>query len=127
MTAIPAPRQTSPGSRTVGRRFTRLLRKAPINLILIIFGLLWLLPTIGLFVTSLMQPTDFQEQGWWNFLSHPGDLTLDNYRAVFDNDAIMQSLWTTVLVAVGGTAVPVFVGAMAGYAFAWLEFPGRDW
>ena len=56
-----------------------------------------------------------------------GQLTLDNYRAVFDNQAIMDSLWTTVLVAVGGTAVPVIVGALAGYAFAWLEFPGRDW
>ena len=24
-------------------------------------------------------------------------------------------------------SVPVIVGALAGYAFAWLEFPGRDW
>jgi alpha-glucoside transport system permease protein len=95
--------------------------------VLLVFGLLWLIPTIGLFVTSLMKPTDFQQQGWWNYLAHPGQLTLDNYRAVFDNQAIMDSLWTTVLVAVGGTAVPVIVGALAGYAFAWLEFPGRDW
>jgi alpha-glucoside transport system permease protein len=109
------------------RRNLGWLRRAPIHLILLFFGLLWLIPTIGLFVTSLMQPTEFQQQGWWNYLSHPGDLTFDNYRAVFDNDAIMSSLWTTVLVAVGGTAVPVVVGALAGYAFAWLEFPGRDW
>ena len=109
------------------RRSYRWLRRAPIHLVLLVFGLLWLIPTIGLFVTSLMQPTDFQQQGWWNYLAHPGQLTLDNYRAVFDNQAIMDSLWTTVLVAVGGTAVPVIVGALAGYAFAWLEFPGRDW
>ena len=31
------------------------------------------------------------------------------------------------LITVGGTAVLVIVGALAGYAFAWLEFPGRDW
>ncbi len=109
------------------RRTYRWLRRAPIHLVLLVFGLLWLIPTIGLFVTSLMKPTDFQQQGWWNYLAHPGQLTLDNYRAVFDNQAIMDSLWTTVLVAVGGTAVPVIVGALAGYAFAWLEFPGRDW
>ncbi len=109
------------------RRSYRWLRQAPIHLVLLVFGILWLIPTIGLFVTSLMQPTDFQQQGWWNYLAHPGQLTLDNYRAVFDNQAIMDSLWTTVLVAVGGTAVPVIVGALAGYAFAWLEFPGRDW
>ena len=109
------------------RRSYRWLRRAPIHLVLLVFGLLWLIPTIGLFVTSLMQPTDFQQQGWWNYLAHPGQLTLDNYRAVFDNQAIMDSLWTTVLVAVGGTLLPVFIGALAGYAFAWLEFPGRDW
>ena len=74
-----------------------------------------------------MQPTDFQKEGWWNFLTKPAELTFDNYQAVFDNQAIMDSLWTTVLVAVEGTLLPVIVGALAGYAFAWLEFPGRDW
>jgi alpha-glucoside transport system permease protein len=28
---------------------------------------------------------------------------------------------------VGGTVLPIIVAALAGYAFAWLEFPGRDW
>src|SRR5204863_9233525 len=27
----------------------------------------------------------------------------------------------------GNTVVVVFIGALAGYALAWLEFPGRDW
>src|SRR5205814_5355025 len=27
----------------------------------------------------------------------------------------------------GNTLLVVVLGAMAGYAFAWLEFPGRDW
>ncbi len=31
------------------------------------------------------------------------------------------------MVAVGGTLLPIVVGALAGYAFAWLDFPGRDW
>jgi alpha-glucoside transport system permease protein len=39
----------------------------------------------------------------------------------------MESLVTTVLVAIFGTLLPIAVGALAGYAFAWLEFPGRDW
>ena len=39
----------------------------------------------------------------------------------------MESLITTSLIAVFGTLLPIFVGALAGYAFAWLEFPGRDW
>ena len=31
------------------------------------------------------------------------------------------------MIAVGGTMLPMLVASLAGYAFAWLEFPGRDW
>src|SRR5207253_8435013 len=34
---------------------------------------------------------------------------------------------TTAYIAVGNTLLVVVLGAMAGYAFAWLDFPGRDW
>ena len=101
--------------RGLGARLASGLGKAPVHLLLIFVGLLWLVPTFGLFITSLMQPTDFQKEGWWNFLTKPGELTFDNYQAVFDNQAIMDSLWTTVLVAVGqaGDRVtqPLAVGA----------------
>jgi alpha-glucoside transport system permease protein len=112
---------------TVAAKILRLLGKAPINVLLIVVGLLWLVPTFGLFITSLLAPTDFQERGWWQIFSAPSKLTFQNFEAVFDNDPIMESLITTALIAVFGTLLPIFVGALAGYAFAWLEFPGRDW
>ena len=89
--------------------------------------MLWLVPTLGLFLTSLLDPSQFTEQGWWNIISKPSLATLDNYDEVFNTQAITSSLWTTVLISVGGTILPIFVAAMAGYAFAWLDFPGRDW
>jgi alpha-glucoside transport system permease protein len=112
---------------TVAAKVLRLLGKAPVNVLLIAVGLLWLVPTFGLFLTSLLAPTDFQERGWWQIFSAPSKLTFQNFEAVFDNDPIMESLITTALIAVFGTLLPIFVGALAGYAFAWLEFPGRDW
>ena len=39
----------------------------------------------------------------------------------------MTSLWTTVIIASEARILPIIVAACAGYAFAWLEFPGRDW
>ena len=33
----------------------------------------------------------------------------------------------TAYIAVGNTLLVVILGALAGYAFAWLDFPGRDW
>jgi alpha-glucoside transport system permease protein len=59
--------------------------------------------------------------------AEPSRLTFDNYQSIFDNEAITSSLWTTLWIAIGGTVLPILVAALAGYAFAWLEFPGRDW
>ena len=83
-------------------------------------------PTLGLFVTSLLGREDFQEKGWQVF-DAPSKLTFENYEAVFDNDVIIDSLLTTAYIAVGGTILPIMVAALAGYAFAWIDFPGRDW
>ncbi|HEX2112740.1 MAG TPA: carbohydrate ABC transporter permease [Gaiellaceae bacterium] len=112
---------------TVAARILRVVASAPVNIVLIAIGLLWLVPTLGLLLTSLLAPSDFQEEGWWQIFSEPSKLTFQNYEKVFDNDPIMESLVTTALIAVFGTLVPIVVGALAGYAFAWLEFPGRDW
>ena len=46
---------------------------------------------------------------------------------MFDNKGITHALWVTVLVTIGATIVPILVAALAGYALAWIEFPGRDW
>jgi alpha-glucoside transport system permease protein len=98
-----------------------------VHVFLVIIGVLWLVPTLGLFFTSLLAPDRFNEAGWWQILSKPSLATLDNYDKVFNTNAITSSLWTTVLVSLGGTILPIFVAAMAAYAFAWLDFPGRDW
>jgi alpha-glucoside transport system permease protein len=54
-------------------------------------------------------------------------MTWSNYSNVIHNHAIMHSLWTTVEIAVGNTVLVAVIGSLAGYALAWLEFPGRDW
>jgi alpha-glucoside transport system permease protein len=112
---------------SMSARILRVLAKAPIQALLVVIGLFWLVPTIGLFVISLMDPADLASNGWWTVFSEPSRLTLENYRALLDNDAITSSLWTTLWIAIGATVIPIFIAAMAGYAFAWLEFPGRDW
>ena len=112
---------------TAAQRILRYIAKAPVHIVLIAVGVFWLVPTLGLFFTSLLPAQEFTEQGWWNIISKPSLATLDNYDQVFNTEAITGALWTTVLVSVGGTVLPIVVAAMAGYAFAWLDFPGRDW
>lgn len=118
---------SAPRPEPRGRRIVRALSKGPINLLLAFIAVLWLVPTLGLFLTSLMPADVVSGQGWWTVLSEPSVTTLENYEELINNEEITGALVTTILVALGGTAIPIVVGALAGYAFAWLDFPGREW
>jgi alpha-glucoside transport system permease protein len=108
-------------------RIARVLVKAPVQILLVAIGLLWLVPTIGLFLTSILPAEAFTVKGWWQIFSKPSLATWSNYSAVIHNHAIIHSLYTTVEIAVGNTVLVVVIGSLAGYALAWLDFPGRDW
>jgi alpha-glucoside transport system permease protein len=112
---------------SVAAKIVRLAGKAPVHLILASLGILWIVPTVGLLFTSLLSPVDFNEIGWWDVLSKPSVATWNNYDQLLKNESITDSLWVTLQVAVGGTVLPIFFASLAAYAFAWLEFPGRDW
>src|SRR5215472_11709274 len=123
--AIPRPKLSE--RDTVSAKIVRFTLKVPVQLGLIVLGLLWLIPTLGLFLTSILPAQAFTVKGWWQIFSKPSLATWSNYDHVLHNHAITHSLWVTVQIAVGNTLIVVVVGALAGYAFAWLEFPGRDW
>jgi alpha-glucoside transport system permease protein len=118
---VPAPRERT------GARAVRWLTAAPAQVVLVIIALFWLVPMVGLFLTSLLSPEDQGQTGWWNIISDPSIATFQNYDDLFANDTITSSLTTTAVIAVGGTVLPIAVAALAAYAFAWLDFPGRDW
>ena len=65
--------------------------------------------------------------GWWKVIAHPHLATWSNYSNVWHGTDIPTSLRITAEIAIGGTFLPIIVAALAGYAFAWIEFPGRDW
>ena len=114
-------------SESLATRIVRVLGKTPVYLFLVFVGLLWLVPTIGLLFTSLLEPAEIGRTGWWHVISQPSLATLDNYREIFQNDAITSAIWTTLWISLGGTILPIVIASLAAYAFAWLEFPGRDW
>jgi alpha-glucoside transport system permease protein len=94
---------------------------------LIVVGLFWLMPTFGLLLSSLRSASDISASGWWKVFTVPSQLTTDNYSRLLENETITDSLLSTVLITVPATVLVVVIGALAGYAFAWMEFPGRDW
>jgi ABC-type glycerol-3-phosphate transport system permease component len=94
---------------------------------LIIVALIWLVPTFGLLVSSFREPTDIATSGWWKVFTAPGQLTANTYETILKNDTITDSLFNTIWITVPSTLLVVIIGAMAGYAFAWMDFKGRDW
>ena len=118
---------SAPQGESVATRMARVASKAPVHIVLAVVGILWLIPTLGLFFTSIMPADRFDTTGWWKVIAHPSLATWQNYDKLFSNGDITHSLLTTLWIAIGGTVLPILVAALAGYAFAWLEFPGRDW
>jgi alpha-glucoside transport system permease protein len=112
---------------TTAARVLRVVARTPVHILLAAIGVAWLVPTLGLLVVSLFAPVDFLQYGWWKVFSHPSLLTWQNYDHLFHNGPITHSLWVTAQIAIGGTVLPIMLAALAAYAFAWLEFPGRDW
>jgi alpha-glucoside transport system permease protein len=108
------------------RRIARRLASTGVRTVTVLIGVLWLLPTTGLAVASLRQTADNSARGWWTTLLSPGQLTFDNYRRVLGDARMLGALWNTVLITVPSTVLVVILGALAAYALAWIDFPGRD-
>jgi alpha-glucoside transport system permease protein len=117
---VPAPHDN------VAAKVVRWITKAPVNILLVVLGALWLVPTFGLFIVSILPASVSTSSGWWKVFAHPSEATWSNYNDLFHNQGLLTALKTTAYIAVGNTILVVMIGALAGYALAWLEFPGRD-
>jgi alpha-glucoside transport system permease protein len=118
----PSPRRESIGSRVVAW-----LGRGVVSAVLAVIALFWLLPSLGLFISSLRSAQDSNASGWWTFLTSPAQLTIENYRSMFTNDGMVNAFFNTVWITVPATVLVVVLASLAAYAFAWMEFKGRDW
>ncbi|MEV7005914.1 carbohydrate ABC transporter permease [Streptosporangium sp. NPDC051022] len=117
--ALGAPRR-GPLGRVLDRVGGGLLQA-----LLAVVGVFWLVPTLGLFVVSLRGESANNSSGWWTAFTQPAELTLRNYSNLLAT-GFTSSFWNTVLITVPTTVLVIGIAAMAAYAFAWMEFPGRD-
>ena len=102
------------------------LSRTSVTIVLAIVGVLWLIPTFGLLVTSLRSASDNNAKGWWTIFTNPDQLTAEPYVDILDTQGIVQSFFNTVLITVPSAVLLVLIAALAAYAFAFLDFRGRD-
>ena len=118
-TAVKAP------PRTISERLARIVGKAPIHIILALIALLWLVPSIGLLITSFRPSADMRATGWWTVFTDP-NFTLANYERVITAEGMGEAFINSLLITIPATILPLVIASMAAYALAWIKFPFRD-
>ena len=112
--------------RSRSGRLTRIFTRGPLHLFLILIALFWMTPTFGLLITSFRTAADSTASGWWTVFTEPGQLTLDNYKDLLSDESIVQAFLNTLYITVPTSILVVLIAALAAYAFAWIDFKGRE-
>ncbi len=96
--------------------------------ILIVLAAFWLLPTIGLLITSLREKTEAQRTGWWDVLLNPfsQDWDISSYSTVLTEKNLGTSFISSMAVTIPATILPLLFAAYAAFGFTFLKFRGRE-
>ena len=121
---------TASGSSQVGGMKPQrsvFVRRMPLRIAVIVIALLWSLPTLGIFISSLRPGSDVTQTGWWTALFGPfqANWTLANYEAVLGGENMANAFMNSLIVSIPATVIPITIAAFAAYAFAWMRFPLR--
>ena len=104
------------------------LFRSPLHLALLLFGTIWLIPTLGLLITSFRDPSAIAASGWWTVfpkLFSGGQFSLQNYVSVVLKEGFGRSFINSLVISVPATLISVFIASFAAFGFAWLKFSGR--
>lgn len=111
----------------VAPRILERLGTLPLHVGIIVLTVAWIVPTVGLLVSSFRPLSAFSTSGWWTALSPPFAFTLDNYQHILDTSNLSRSFFNSFMISIPATVIPTTVAAFAAYAFSWMRFWGRDW
>jgi alpha-glucoside transport system permease protein len=92
----------------------------------IVIAILWSIPTFGLFVTSFRPPAEIQTSGWWTVIANPG-FTFENYQNAWSGSGGLSAFFlNSFVIVLPAVIIPISLALLAAYAFAWIDFKGRD-
>jgi alpha-glucoside transport system permease protein len=97
-------------------------------IVLTILATIWLIPTIGLLITSMRERTEAQVTGWWDVLLNPfsQQWELGSYSAVLAESDLGKSFISSLAVTIPATVLPLLFAAYAAFGFTFLTFKGRE-
>ena len=109
-------------------------RHVILTIVLAVVAVLWLLPAIGLLVTSFRDTTAAKTTGWWEALAHlfTNNWTLQNYSDALTGATAGTGLGlgneflNSLAVTIPATVLPLMFSAFAAYAFTFLQFRFKE-
>ncbi len=119
-TSAPAPKESG-----ISYRGQQLLNRIGTYVVLVFFALLFLMPMFWMLSTSLKPKSQwFTKDIYWI----PKTTTLQNYQILLNNPTTPIVRWfiNSLAIALIVTLLVVIVDAMAAYAYARMEFRGRN-
>ncbi len=109
---FPRPIQTaSPGAQTLYRI------ALPVSL------LIWLLPLLAIFLTSVRSAQDLAAGNYWGWPR--GTHLVGNYEAVFTSSPMGRYLLNSVEITLPAVAATLILSTLAGFGLAKYRFPGN--
>jgi alpha-glucoside transport system permease protein len=103
------------------------LQRSLLHLAVVLLTLIWIIPTLGLLISSFRPSSQIITTGWWTAFAPPFQYTLQNYNDMLAQSNMGTAIFNSFMVSIPSTVIPVTIAAFAAYAFAWMKFPGRDW
>jgi alpha-glucoside transport system permease protein len=99
-----------------------------VRIAVLVIVVLWIIPTLGVLITSFRPEALVDTTGWWTVFANPfqgAGWTLENYRLALDQGGLGNAFLNSLAVALPATVIPIAIAAFAAYAFSWMEFRGR--
>lgn len=115
--SVPAERVSS------GQAGTRLISRIALYALLTLFALFFLLPLVWMFVTALKPFEEWVQPNWI-----PNNPTFENFRSIFADPTLPAPRWFLNSLGIASifTILVLIIDSLAGYAYARMEFPGRN-
>ena len=95
------------------------------SFIAVLIAIFWTIPTAGLLITSFRPSGDIRRTGWWTVFVNP-EFTLKNYEDALGTSGVMDSFFNSFIITIPAVIIPIMLALLAAYAFAWIDFKGRN-
>ena len=95
-------------------------------LLMVILGLIFIFPIVFMFMSSL-KPSEqlLRDSASFRAFLPVGDISLNNYRAMFERAPVLRFLFNSLLVTSITVGIGLFINSLAAYAIAVLRWSGK--